>query len=155
MAGPGDGCVEAGVEGNPGFGVVLGGHGGHDIPQAFQLFGRPAFGGQAGGRDFDVRAGLGEVQGRVLTEDQVLGYPVGHHKRAAAGLGGGEAEGVAGAQRFTDHGTAHPVLLGERGFGAQFGADLELAGLDIGAEDVEDGFGCAKAGEGLSCCPAV
>ena len=108
-AGPGYGGVEAGVQADPGLGIVFGGHGGHDVPQAVQFLGGAALGGETGGGHFDMGAGFGEVPGGVLAQDEVLGHLVGDHKRALAGLRDGQPECVAGPQRLPDHRAAHPV----------------------------------------------
>ena len=157
-AGAGDGGMESGVQGHPGFGVGFGGHGGHDLAEGVQLVVGAALGGQAGGGDFDVRAGLGQVAGGVLPQRQVVGYLVGHHERALAGLGDRQAQGGAGAEGLPDDGAAHAVLLGEGGLGAEFAAHGNKAGFDVHADRVEYRFGGAEPREGdhrLSCCPAV
>ena len=132
--------------------------------QDVQFLGGTAFGGESGGGNLDVRAGLGEVAGGVLAQDEVLGHVVGDDERAPAGLGDGQAECGAGAQGLADHRAAHAVLLGQGGFGAEFGADRQRAGFDVPAEGIEDSFGCTEARERrwprlrtdrLSCCPAV
>ena len=146
-AGAGDGCMEAGIEGDPGFWIGLRSHGRHHAAEDFQVLGGAALGGEAGGGDFDVRPGLGEVPGGELAQDEIVGHMVGDDERAAAGLGYGQAEGGAGTQGLADHRAADAVLRGQRCFGAELGANTQRPALDVAADGVEDSFGCAEAGQ--------
>ena len=111
---------------DPGFGIVFGGHGGHDVPQALQFLVGAALRGQPGCRNLDVGAGFGEVPGGVGAQDEVLGHLVGDHERAFAGFRDGQAECGAGAQGLADHRAADPVPLRERGFGTELRAHRHL-----------------------------
>ena len=161
-AGAGDGGVEAGIEHHPGFGVGFHGHRGHHGAEDIQVLGSAAFGGEAGGGDFDVRPGLGEVAGGELAEDQVVRHVVGDDEGAPAGAGHCQAQGGAGAEGLADHGAADTVLLREGNLGVELGADGETAAFDVAADGVEDRLGGAEAGKRggkssalLSGCPAV